>query len=188
MANIIIDTDELEKAMNKFPAFPKQAHGAMNASLNRTISRVVTNITKEVAVDYAVKRGQVKKTIGVKKSNESTLRAEATVTDKRIKMGSFKFKYEHNRYRSPVSVKIKNSGGYVRSTSKPALFQARNQIYHRTPNDPKYKIGWAFTLSIPQMVSNDEVYDRIADDAHKFLLERFEIELKYRILHYLKMN
>lgn len=180
MPQIIIETDDVQRAMRKFPAFPREAHAAMNSALNRSISRVVTNITKEVAVDYAVKRGQIKKTIGVKRSRISTLEAEAEVTDRRIKMGSFQFKYEKNRYRSPVSVKIKNTNGFVKSTSRPALFQAKGQIYHRTPND-KYPIGWAFTLSIPQMVANDDVYERISEDANQFLHERFEHELNFRL-------
>lgn len=188
MANIVFDTKEFERAMEKFPAFPKEAKQAMRETLNRAINQVKTGITNEVAVDYAIKKNQVKKTIGIKRANMGFLQAEATVMDSRIKMGSFKFKYEKNRYRSPVSVKIKNSGGFKTSTSSPALFQARNQIYHRTPNDPTFKIGWAFTLSVPQMVSNDEVYRRIAEDAHAYVLRRFPEALEYRMLHRLGLK
>ena len=180
MSEIIVDTSDLEKIVEQLPLFPREAHAAMNAALNRTTSRVVTNILKDVANEYAIKRPQVRKTIGVKKSRVSTLTAEVDVTGSRIKMGSFQFTHAENRYRSPVSVKIKKSNGMVTSNSQPPLFVGKGQVYHRTPHD-KYKVGWAFSLSVPQMVSNDEVYNTIADDAHEFLMDRFNHELQYRL-------
>ena len=185
MPNVIVE-HKLDKLSAEMFFFPRQCHAAMNNALNRTLSRVATNITKEVAVDYAVKRNQVKKTIGLKKSRVSTLQAEATVTDTRIKMGSFAFKVLDQQYRTPVSVKIKKSNGFVKSGSQPPVFAGmsrvtgKKELFHRTPGDA-YKMGYAFTLSIPQMVANDDVYDRIQKDAKEFLVARYQHELEYQL-------
>lgn len=180
MSNIYVDTSDLEKLMKKFDGFPDQVRSSLNNTLNRTINRVKTNTQKEVKKEYAVNRS-IKKVMYDKRSKLSTLTAEVGVTDTRIKMGDFKFSAAQNSQRSPITVTIKKSNGAVTSTAQPPLFMGKNQIYHRTPNDPKYKVGWAFTLSIPQMVSNEEVYQRIADDAHDFMLKRFEQDITYRI-------
>lgn len=181
MGVIIVDTDEFEKMLDKLPAFPKKVNAAMSRTLNSAASRVVTNVLKDVSNEYAIKKPQVRKTVDKKKAKPLNLQAEVIIKGKQQKMGNFKFKVANNKQRSPVTVTIKKSNGAVTSKSKPALFGARGGIYHRTPEDPTYKIGWAFTLSVPQMVSSDEVYNKIAEDAHEYILKQFPKNLKYTL-------
>lgn len=186
MPKVVVETKALERLSAEMVLFPKECRAAMSSALNRTLNRVTTNISKEVAVDYAVKRGQIKKTISTKKSKRSTLQAEAIVTDKPIKMGSFRFKVLDDKYRTPVSVKIKNTNGFVKSSSQPPIFAGmsratgKKELFHRTPGD-KYKISYGFTLSIPQMVANEDVYNRIREDAEEYLEQRYEHEIEYRL-------
>ena len=187
MAYVTVEAKGLGRLADKLADFPKESHAAMRSALNRTVNRVATNMTKEVAAEYAVKRQQVKKTIKIKKASGSNLTAEADTQDRRIKLGSFAFKVSNpSTVRTPISVKVKNTNGFKQSTVNPPIFAGRSRVtgkqdlFRRTPNSA-YKIGWLFTLSIPQMTANPDVYKRISDDANDFMLKRFEHELDYRL-------
>lgn len=181
-----VDASDLLKKTERLAKFPLKTRRAMANALNRGLNRVSTNVVKEVAKEYDVVQGQVKKTITRRRANTSNLLAEAIVSDKRLKLGSFKFRYKRNQQRSPVSVRVKKSNGFTTSNSTPALFAGRSkatgrvEIFRRDPSG-QFDIEYPFTLSIPQMVENDKVYQAIAEDAADFIQKRFEHELEHQL-------
>lgn len=186
---IEVDVTELRELADKMAAFPKQSNQAMARALNDGIKRVQTDIVKETQQEYTVKGPQIKKTMTVKRATASKLIASVNSNDKRIKLGSFKFTYARNKQRSPVKVQIKKGGAKL-STSKPAMFAGqsratgRKEVFRRTEGGA-YKIEYPFTLSIPQMIANPDVYKRIANDAHPYVAQRMEHHLNYYISKYL---
>ena len=181
MPNVEIDCEALNDLRGAMMIYPQVTYGAMSNALNRTAEKVKVWIVEDVQKEYSVKKN-VKKTIGSKKATRKKLEAEVSVTDKRLKLSNFP--YKQSTRKSPVMVKVKK-GNYVTSNSKPSLFVAKskvsgkNEVFKRTTGNTKFKIEWGMTLSIPQMVSNDDVYSEIRKKGNEFLPERFQHEFKY---------
>ena len=118
----------------------------------------------------------------MEKATRNKLTAAANYKDKPIPMFVFKHKVPANQYRSPISITIKKSNGMqTHHGSNPALFKAYggSKIIRRDIGQRNLKT--AYTVSIPQMVANDDVYDEIAKKAEVKLQERIEHELEWRL-------
>ena len=115
------------------------------------------------------------------KATASNLEAIAEYADKPIPMFVFKFTAEANRFRSPITVTIKkSSGAKTHKGSSPALFKAYGKKIMRRESDEK-TIRTAYTVSIPQMVANDEVYNVVAEKAMEYYAKRMKHEVEYRL-------
>lgn len=184
MAHIEIDATEFENIKDAMILFPQTARSAMSATLNRATDKMVTWIHEEVTNEYAVKRVGIKKTLDIEKSTVRKLEAVVTSTDRRIKLSGFPFKASGKMRIAKVKVK---QGGFVKSKSNPPLFvgkanktTGKREVFIRTPGE-SHDLSFGFTLSIPQMIANDEVYDKIALKTSYFIQEEFERELHYRL-------
>lgn len=156
-------------------------HAAIASALNRTITFVGAETKRQVQQEYAVTKS-INKSLSMKKATRSKLVASADYKDKPIPMFVFRHKVAANQYRSPISIMIKKSNGMqVHNGSNPALFKAYGgkKIIRRDAGQKNLKT--AYTLSIPQMVASDEVYDEIAKKAEEKLQERIEHEIDWRM-------
>ena len=183
MANVIYcDTGDLDKVMKELQAFvsPQTSHAAMASALNRTLTFIGAETKRQVKSEYAVTKS-LDKSVEKKKATRSDLTAEAKYTGKPLPLFIFKNSAPDNRYRSPVSVLVKKSSGMqTHSGSNPAMFKAYgNKIKLR--DSGQRNIRGAYTVSIPQMVANDEVYEVIAKKAEDKLYERLLHELEWRM-------
>lgn len=159
----------------------QSVHAALSSALNRTITYVGSETKKEVQKEYAVTKS-INKSLSMEKATRSKLEAAANYKDKPIPMFVFKHKVAANQYRSPISITIKKSNGMqTHNGSNPALFKAYGgkKIIRRDAGQKNLKT--AYTVSIPQMVASDEVYDDIAKKAEEKLQERVDHELEWRM-------
>lgn len=159
----------------------QSVHAAMASALNRTITFVGSETKRQVQGEYAVTKS-INKALSMEKATRSKLIAAANYKDKPIPMFVFKHKVPANQFRSPISITIKKANGMQTHTgSNPALFKAYGgkKIIRRDAGQRNLKT--AYTLSIPQMVASDEVYDEIAKKAEVKLQERINHELEWRI-------
>lgn len=159
----------------------QSVHAALASALNRTITFVGSETKREVQKEYAVTKS-INKSLSMEKATRSKLTAAANYKDKPIPMFVFKHKVAANQYRSPISILIKKSNGMqTHNGSNPALFKAYggSKIIRRDAGQRNLKT--AYTLSIPQMVQSDEVYDDIAKKAEEKLQERINHELEWRM-------
>lgn len=159
----------------------QSVHAALASALNRTITFVGSETKREVQNEYAVTKS-INKSLSMEKATRSKLTAAANYKDKPIPMFVFKHKVAANQYRSPISILIKKSNGMqTHNGSNPALFKAYggSKIIRRDAGQRNLKT--AYTLSIPQMVQSDEVYDDIAKKAEEKLQERINHELEWRM-------
>lgn len=184
MSNIIYcDTSDLSKLLKKVEDIlsPQSTHAAMASALNRTLTFVGAETKRQVQAEYAVTKS-ISKSVKMKKAKANHLVAEAMYTGKPIPLFVFKHSAPQNRYRSPVTVTIKKSNGAQTHTgSNPAMFKSYSGKKVSIRAAGQKNIKTAYTLSIPQMVSSDDVYDVIAKKAEEKLYERLEHELKWRM-------
>lgn len=156
-------------------------HAALSSALNRTLTYVGSETKRQVQSEYAVTKS-INKSLSMEKATRAKLIASANYTDKPIPMFVFKHKVAANKYRSPISITIKKSNGTQTHTgSNPAVFKAYNnaKIIRREAGQRNLKT--AYTVSIPQMVASDAVYDVIANKAETKLYERIDHEIEWRI-------
>lgn len=180
MANIIVDASELKELASALKDHPQQMHAAMASALNRTLTFVGAETKRQVQKEYAVTKS-IQKALTKKKATRKDLTAEAIYTDKPIPMFVFKHTVAQNKYRSPVTITIKKSNGkQTHEGSNPALFRGYGKKIMLRKNGEK-NIRTSYTLSIPQMVSNDDVYQEIADKAEEYLYKRIQHEVEYRL-------
>ena len=159
----------------------QSVHAAVASALNRTLTFVGSETKRQVQSEYAVTKS-INKSLSMEKATRVKLKAAANYRDKPIPMFVFKHKVAANRYRSPISITIKKSHGMrVHEGSNPALFKAygNSKIMRRDAGQKNLKT--AYTVSIPQMVASDEVYNVIAKKAEVKLQERINHELEWRM-------
>ena len=188
MARVVYcDTRDLERGVKnvKKVLTGQSMHAAMAQALNRTLTFVGAETKRQVKAEYAVTKS-ITKTLTEKRATRRSLEAVASYKDKPLPLFVFKHKIPANEYRSPVQVTIKNGGtktvGYSNNKGKTlALFGAygNRKLVRRDLTQKNLKT--AYTISIPQMFSSDEVYDVIARKAEEKLRERINHEINRRM-------
>lgn len=187
MANktIEIDYSEFEHVKEALHYLPKESHAAMANALNRTATKTVTYTHDAVSDRYAVKRKGVKETLSIKKAKRNYLMAVVESQDRRLKISHFPFSANGKMRIARVEIV---RGRKVLSASRPPLFVGRangssgkREVFTRPTDGSKYKVTYGFTMSIPQMIENEEVWNKIAKQSKEFLRERFYHEMRQRI-------
>lgn len=187
MAEVIVETKELKRVAVELSAFPKVAPKAMSAALNRTIATVKTDMRREAVAAYEVKSADVAKSLSVKKASPSRLTASAISAGRPIALIHFKVKPRKppsKRTAKQVMVKIKKSEGYTTIGTKPSAFvqdvNGAVNVFKRI-GAKRLPIKRLYSLSVPQMISNEEVINRITEKAHETLDKRVTHEINYRL-------
>ena len=175
MPVIYCDTTEANRLIRRMEkaTSTERMKVAMSRALNSTLRHIPAETKRQVQREYAVKASLQK---GVKKIHASpgNLHAEALYTGATLPLYTFATKAPKNRYRSPVSALVKLSNGWqTHEEANPAMFKAYGRkVLTRAAG--QRTIRTAHTISIPQMVSNESVYQEIARDAESYLYERVE--------------
>lgn len=173
------DVDRLVKDMQSFLS-PQTTHAAIASALNRTLTYVSAETKRQVQAEYYVTKS-LDKSVEKKRATRSDLTAEARYTGKPLPLYIFKNKAPANQYRSPVTVTVKRSNGaQTHEGSNPAMFKAYGHKI-KLRDAGQRNIRSAYTVSIPQMVANEDVYEVIAKKAEAKLHERLIHELEWRI-------
>lgn len=190
MAQIEIDTSGIEKLADKMAKVPDVTLKAAAYAVNRTISRAITFTAEEVRKEYpSIKRKDIKAGATIKKATANYLNMNASITFKgtRLRASMFPHTISRTKNRSPVTLKIKSTA----KTSKPSpvMFgegsggnrgaRGTREVYKRINGQNAIKP--VYTISIPQMISNDDVYKRISERVSDEFLKTFEHELDYRL-------
>lgn len=180
MPNITVDVTDVKKLGENLGASPKIIRQATVSALNRTLTFIGAETKRQVQQEYAVTKS-IQKALTKKKATQRDLTAEAIYKDNPLPMFVFKYRTPNNRFRSPVTITIKKSNGKrTHDGSSPALFKGYGKKIMRRESGEK-NIRTAYTLSIPQMVASDEVYDVIAEKAKEHFYKRFEHEVQRRM-------
>jgi hypothetical protein len=180
MAYVTVDLTDVKDLVKDLQVCPQMIRQATASALNRTLTFVGAETKRQVQEEYAVTKS-IQKAFTKKRATQSDLTAEAIYTDKSIPMFVFKHTVAQNQYRSPVTITIKKSNGkQTHNGSNPALFRGYGKKIMRRESGEK-NIRTAYTLSIPQMVANDDVYKVIAEKAESHFYKRFEHEVDWRM-------
>jgi len=181
-----IDVKEFEKAEKLIREAPKEYMIGMVRAINRSLPTGSKIIQKDIAEEYTIKPMSIRRSIVRNKATTKNPSGEIIVVGIPLRMSNFKFKptkvpTTRKQQLKGVQIKVKKQGGYLKSKSDPPMFVGTNksgapEVFERTKGG-KFKIGWAFSLSIPQMLSSPQVYDKVKKEVG----EKFEKELTHEV-------
>ena len=177
--NITVESRDLDILRASLMKYPKETRISLSNALNRGTTRVRKLMAQEAIKNYNIKSGEVKKTIDIKKASPSRLEAKVTSEDKLQKLSNFKYSYDNaTTVRTPVRVAVKR-GGKKLITSQPPVFYGKGDLFYRASATDN-RLRMAMTLSIPQMISNEETFKLIQEEGNQYVHERLLHELEYR--------
>lgn len=145
-------------------------------AMNRAITAARAEVSKEVRKKYMVSAKAVKKTLTIKKANFSNTSGKVISKGSPLSLKSFSV---HASKRG-ISVKVRKNGKrkviksafYTKSTrSSWTGYVIRTEGSHRYPIKPMY------SLSIPQMINNDDIKKAMEERATKVFSERLNHEI-----------
>lgn len=179
MINISYDEANMQRAIGACLMIPKEAKKASISAINRTLTHVRKSASVHVRERYLAKAAAVKKSFTMKKASSGHLAGVAISKGTALPLTAFKITRPK---RGPMRVKVLRS-----SSPKPVrgLFVGRFPKGYEGPmmrtSPSRYPLKTPFGPSIPIMIGNDQVVEKIEADADKFFNARFAHEVDYRL-------
>lgn len=185
---IFVDTKQIDRLVIELKGFDKEVGEATRLALDRTMDHVVTKAGQVVSKLYAIKSGEVKESFkgGIKKPSRSNLSASVTSVGHTLSIAHFPHSPNVAAKRAIIKVKIKKSEGSKAITTIPKPFIASTgaktddkvqfNVFKRIGKH-RLPIKVVRTLSVPQMITNENVGNQIQEVATQKLNERLEHEI-----------
>lgn len=190
MANrgIFVDTRQINRLTIELRGFEPKVGIATYHALQRTIDQTITQVGRIVPRAYAIKAREVKESFsgGIKRPSTSDLTASITSKGHTLSLAHFPYTPKMPGTRRKVAVTIKKSGGKKVVNTNPLPFVAKTGArsadltqfnVFRREGRARFPIMVPRTLSIPQMITNENVGDRIQEFATTKLSERLDHEI-----------
>lgn len=185
--NIKIDDQELKKSVKKLCQFPNEIPKATSSALNRTLTFTKKRLNQEVRKIYSIKAGEIQKTLEVRKANTSNLSASIVSIGSRLTLGRFSSNIGSWKRGSPIKVKIKKTSKTLNSSPKAFVTNLTGNAHIvRREGKTSYPIRMFRTISVPQMISNSKVSDKLMREAGEQLQKRINHEVEYRLSRHIK--
>lgn len=179
MIDIKFDESNVKMAASLLKVAPKEVRGAASAAINRTLTRIKSRSSVRVRERYLAKAAGIKSSFSTRKSSSGNL--AGTAVSKGAPLELIYFKIAQSR-RGPVKAKVLKA-----SQLKPVkglFFQKFPHGYEgpmmRT-SKKRFPLKTPFGPSIPVMIGNEQVVERIGKDAEEFYNRRFTHEVEHRM-------
>ena len=158
---IVVNDEQFRDVERRLGQLSDKAPNAIANALNRAVGNISSNITKEVRKEYNIKATDVKNTLKKFRANRSNLTAEVKSSGEVIGLDKFKVspKTVNPKRKSQLKIAVKKSGvkkilgAFIADISGTKVFTRDGQ--KRLP------ISRKFGPSVPQMVGNDQIADKI---------------------------
>ena len=172
-----IKVSGIEDVEKRLGNMKKNAPTVVSRAINRAIQNVKKNMGKETSERYFITSGEVKKTVNVTKATKSRLQAAAISQGAGIALSKFKVNPKTPvRYRgasrSPKVYRagVKKAGGVKPLDGNPKSFVAVMKsghvgVFSRT-SAKSLPIKQLYGPSVPQMVKNEDIMNKIKRDAN----------------------
>jgi len=189
--NIFVDTRQVNRLTIELRGFERQVGVATYHALQRTIDQTITHVGRIVPRAYAIKAKEVKDSFagGIKRPTQSNLKASITSKGHTLSLAHFPFTPktpQRSGRRKKVAVAIKKGGGKKVINTNPLPFVATTGArspgltqfnVFRREGRARLPINVLRTLSIPQMITNEDIADQIQAFATEKLNTRLEHEI-----------
>lgn len=198
MINIEISEENLERTEKLLAGIPKGAERAFSNAINRGLSHLKTQAFKEVREVYAVKLSDLNSATKVRVQKAGGQSPVGYINFAGVKIPLYKFKASPSSPGSKQKVKagVKIGGGATFENAFIArMMSGHLGVFERTgeqgiekrlekykPNKYTEKVEEKMGLAAEQMIRNEDVLEKVSEEAQKKVNERLEHEI-YRILN-----
>ena len=192
MSTIIVDTRDVRRLSIQLEGLGRGAPLAVAAALNRSLTYANTLVRKDVAKNYEIQQKYVKETISQRKASPTKLKAEIISKGTQRSLTRFKVKPSKppNQKGKKISqrklpqAKVFKSVGYKTINIIPGAFVAKmnnaTNVWQRKGKG-RTDVKILRSLSVPQMIENDNVIMDIKAKAMDYMDRRLEHEINYRL-------
>ena len=164
----------------------KNAPTVVSRAINRAIQNVKKNMGKETSERYFITSGEVKKTVNVTKATKSRLQAAAISQGAGIALSKIKVNPKTPvRYREASSSPKEYRAGGKKAAQPPdgnpksfaAVMKSGHVGVSSRTSAKCLPIKQLYGPSVPQMVKNEDIMDKINRDANETLQKRIDAEI-----------
>jgi hypothetical protein len=188
MITVKLDKSEQKKLEKKLRNLAHKTPNVLARAINRVVSNVGKNIKKNVRENYEISSRDVGETLDLEKANKNRLVGRVVSTGNLIPIYNFKMTPNipwQQMSATPLEyrVKIKKKEGYkkitgmfvqiLKKTGKISTFERVDKNH--------YPLRDVYSLSVPQMIGNKEVLDKIEKEANETLRKRVNHEVERMI-------
>ncbi|MCM3567854.1 phage tail protein [Neobacillus mesonae] len=180
--SVRLDRRTVREVQRRLGDMSSKAPNVLASSLNRAVTNVASNISKELRKEYTVKTTDIKNTLDKTKASRSNLRAVVRSQGELIPLDKFKVspKTVQPKRKKPIKIGVKKDG------IKPVLHAFVTDIngikVFERMGKPRLPIRRLFGPSVPQMLNNEEVRNRINHEGYQMFNRRLDHEIN-RILN-----
>lgn len=176
---IIIDDVAIRDVERRLGQFADKAPNAIARALNRSITNVKTNITKEARNDYHIKAADVKSTLKDFKASRSKLVAKVKSDGGVIGLDHFKVspKTVNPKRRSQLKIAVKKNG--VKQILGAFVANINGLKILTRDTKKRLPVSRKFGPSIPQMIGSDGTSEKINQQAYTVYETRLNHEINY---------
>jgi hypothetical protein len=191
LIEINIDAPDIADIKARLGQFSKRAHVVQYRAVNRTLSSTKTDIAKQVSLRYIIKQKTVKDSLTTIKATSRNPTAFIKSKGNPIPLINFKVdpmeerKIENGNYNPRIyKARVLKHGSRLTGISR--MFYVKGQLLQRpvgaTRRENENIKNWLkFAFSVPQMIGNEKVYDKIKETSIKKLKERVDHEIEYEL-------
>ena len=170
-----ITVNNIDYAKGMLSDYPKMVNQAAGAAVDRTITHVKAQVSKEVRKRYVVSAKEVKKALSVRRAKTSELKGEVRATGRPLLLSNFRVTGSSKTLRAKV---LKAS----KPKPVPGLFRGKARsgyegYMHRTQKEA-YPLRVPAGPSVPSMMGM--VIEPLIKDAQQYLNQRFLHEVSFR--------
>lgn len=162
---IVVDDAELQRVQGMLGEISHKAPNVIANSLNRSISNMNSNITKEVRSKYHIKAGDVKSTLKAFKASPSNLKAEVKSSGKLMGLDKFKVnpKTANPKRKNQLKIAVKKDG--IKQVLGSFVAAVNGAKIFTRDGKKRLPISRLMGPSVPQMIGNEENVETIQTKA-----------------------
>jgi len=167
-------TDEVKRRLG---AFEKKAPQVVASALNRAMTNVATNISKETRKSYHIKATDIKKTISKTRATRANIDAIVVSRGNLIPLDRFKVsprKVSPNR-KTPIKAAVKKTG--AKKLKGAFVADVHGIKVFKRQTDRRLPIDRLFGPSVPQMLDNEVNRRQINIEGRNTFYRRLDHEI-----------
>lgn len=173
-----LSDSQVEKAQRMLSGIKGGAEKAMARAINRAVENAKSNVVSSVRENYTAKAGDIRKTIKISKANPKKLQAAVTSVSQLVELSSFKVspKTVNGKRRSPIRAAVKKGSPKPLGQAFIARVNGKNRVFERV-GAKRLPVRQLYGPSIPQMIGNPSVLNKIMEQAQQTLEKRLDHEI-----------
>lgn len=163
---ITIDDAELQRIRQRLGELQHKTPNVIANALNRSVSNIKANVPKEVRKDYHVKSADIKATLKDFKASASKLQAEVKSSGKLIGLDKFKVspKTVNPKRKSQLKIAVKKNG--TKQILGAFIANINGTKVSQRDGKARLPISRLMGPSVPQMIGNEKIVNKINQDAY----------------------